>query len=60
MMGDIDFNCGPVVNGSDSIPSLGVDLFELIIEVASGKQTHSELENYGDNEFVPWHLGPVV
>ena len=60
MMGDMDFNCGTILNREDSIPVLGKQLFELIIEIASGKQTHSELENYGDNEFSPWHLGPVL
>ena len=60
MIGDMDYNCGSILNGDSSIPDLGKQLFELIIETASGKQTYSELESYGDNEFVPWHLGPVV
>jgi altronate dehydratase len=60
MIGDIDFNCGPILNGSDSISNLGSQLFELIIETASGRQTSSEFENYGDNEFSPWQLGPVM
>ena len=33
---------------------------EFIIKTAPGKQTHSESENYRNNEFNPWHLGPVV
>jgi altronate hydrolase len=60
MIGDMDYNCGSILNGDSSIPDLGKQLFELIIETASGKQTYSELESYGDNEFVPWHIGPVV
>jgi altronate dehydratase len=60
MMEDMDFNCGDVINNSDSIENLGAQLFELIIDTASGRQTCSELQSYGDNEFNPWHLGPVV
>ncbi len=59
MMGDMDFNCGGVIDGEISINDLGKQLFELIINTASGKQTLSELQSYGDNEFNPWHLGPV-
>ena len=34
-------------------------LFELIINTASGNQTLSELQSYGDSEFNPRHLGIV-
>lgn len=59
MAGDMDFNCGNVIDGEISINDFGKQLFELIIKTASGKQTLSELQSYGDNEFNPWHLGLV-
>jgi len=57
---DIDFNCGTILDRTDSISNLGNQLFDLIIETASGRQTCSEIEDYGDNEFSPWQLGPVM
>ena len=39
---------------------MGRELFELIIETASGRKTKSEAFGYGDNEFVPWHLGATL
>ena len=59
MTGDMDFNCGGVIDGEISINDFGKQLFELIINTASGNQTLSELQSYGDNEFNPWHLGTV-
>ncbi|TIU37991.1 MAG: hypothetical protein E5W26_19260, partial [Mesorhizobium sp.] len=35
-------------------------IFELIVETASGRKTKSEDFGYGDNEFVPWHLGATL
>jgi altronate hydrolase len=35
-------------------------IFEKILETASGKPTKSEIVGYGDNEFIPWHIGAVV
>ena len=57
---DMDFNCGNIINGSSTISELGKQLFELILDTASGRKTCSEQQNYGDNEFNPWHLGPTV
>ena len=33
---------------------------ELIVATASGHKTKSEEFGYGDNEFVPWHLGATL
>jgi len=32
----------------------------MIIDVASGARTKSELHGYGQNEFVPWQIGAVM
>ncbi|HEY5363329.1 MAG TPA: altronate dehydratase family protein [Aestuariivirga sp.] len=60
MTEDMDIDCGPIVTGGTTIQELGRDIFELIIETASGRKSKSEGFGYGDNEFVPWHLGAVL
>ena len=34
--------------------------FEELIEVASGKKTKSEINEYGDDEFNPWVIGATM
>jgi small GTP-binding protein len=36
------------------------DPIEKILAVASGEKTKSELHGYGDEEFVPWQIGPTL
>ena len=57
---DIDINCGEIVEGGVSIQDKGAEIFEWIIQVASGEKTKSELHGYGQNEFVPWQIGAVM
>ena len=51
---DIDRNCGEILEGKKNINDLGVIIFNEIVEVASGKKTKSEINGYGQEEFVPW------
>ncbi len=60
MSDDMDFNCGPVLDGEASVEDLGRALFEEIIAVASGRPTKSEELGFGDEEFNPWQLGAVM
>lgn len=57
---DIDIDCGRLVAGDMPLNELGLEIFNALVEVASGSRTKSELLGYGDDEFVPWHLGPVL
>ena len=57
---DMDINCGDIITGECSLEEKGQQIFELIIATASGQQSKSELLSMGDNEFVPWSLGPVL
>lgn len=59
MTGDIDINCGKVIEGG-SLDASGAEIFETVLKVASGERTKSELLGYGDNEFTPWPMGAVV
>ena len=60
MADDMDFDCGPVLDGRASVSELGEALFEEIVAVASGRPTKSEEFGFGDEEFVPWQLGAVL
>ena len=60
MQDDMDINCGLVIDGKASIQEMGQEIFRFVLEVASGKQAKSELLGFGDNEFVPWHIGAVM
>jgi altronate hydrolase len=60
MPDDMDFNCGPVLDGHASIEELGEALWQEIIEVASGRLTKSEELDFGEEELNPWQLGSVL
>lgn len=57
---DMDIDCGTIAMGEATIAGKGREIFDLIIDTASGKKTKSEVFGYGDNEFVPWHLGATL
>jgi altronate hydrolase len=57
---DMDINCGRIVDGDASVQEMGKAIFGMILETASGKKTKSEELGLGDNEFVPWQIGPVM
>jgi len=60
LIDDMDVNCGSIVDGKATIEEMGEEIFRLILETSSGKKTKSELFGFGDNEFVPWQIGPVM
>ncbi len=57
MRGDMDINCGEVIDGTRSLDEMGKDIFELMLRIASGERSCSESLGVGDNEFVPWQIG---
>ncbi len=57
---DMDINCGQVVDGDATIEEMGEQVFNRILEVASGSQTKSEALGFGDDEFIPWQIGAVM
>ncbi|MCE5334702.1 MAG: altronate dehydratase family protein [Desulfobacteraceae bacterium] len=60
MKADMDVDCGQVLRSDLSIEELGGDIFELILRIASGLKTKSELAGQGQWEFHPWYTGVVV
>lgn len=59
MSDDMDLNTGTVLEG-ESVDSAGRRIFDLILDVASGRQTRSEQQGVGEEEFDPWQIGPVL
>ncbi|MDP6730403.1 MAG: UxaA family hydrolase, partial [SAR324 cluster bacterium] len=57
---DMDVNCGEVLDGGKSIQEMGEQIFQLILDTASGKPSKSEAQGFGDNEFLPWQMGAVM
>jgi altronate hydrolase len=60
MSEDIDLDCGGIATGKATVAEKGEEIFELILEVASGAKTKREELGYGGAEFVPWQLGVVM
>ena len=60
MEDDMDINCGRIIDGEAGVEEIGHEIFQSILDTASGKKTKSELLNFGDNEFVPWHMGAIL
>jgi altronate hydrolase len=56
---DMDVNAGRILEGA-SVEEVGLDIFEELLAVASGKQTKSELAGVGEEEFNPWPVGVTL
>ena len=59
MIDDMDINAGVILEGVP-VEEVGRQIFELMLEVASGRKTKSELHGVGDEEFAPWSIGPTL
>ena len=44
----IDFNCGQLISGQETLDSLGQKLFDYVLAVASGEKVKSELSGFHD------------
>ncbi len=59
MIDDMDLDAGTILAGR-GVDDVGREIFEEIIAVASGKHTKSEQHGIGQEEFVPWQIGPTL
>jgi altronate hydrolase len=59
MLDDMDINAGKIVDGVP-VAEVGREIFEMIIEVASGQPSKSEAQGIGEEEFNPWILGAML
>ncbi len=60
MQNDMDIDCGQILDAGLSIEEMGAEIFDLILEIASGRRTKSELACQGQWEFHPWYIGAVL
>jgi altronate hydrolase len=60
MEDDMDVNCGVVLDGDATVQQLGAEIFELMLQVASGERTKSERFDFGAAEFAPWQIGATM
>lgn len=58
MRDNIDLNAGRIADGEATPAAIASELFDLLVRVASGERTASEI--HGHREFVPWRIGPVL
>jgi altronate hydrolase len=59
MRDDMDLNAGRILEDVD-IQEVTAGLLDLVIAVASGQPSKSELQGVGEAEFSPWSLGGVL
>jgi len=59
MIDDMDINAGVILEGTP-LETVGSQIFEEILAVASGKKTKSEINGVGEEEFAPWSIGPTL
>ena len=59
MREDMDLDAGSILTGVP-VANVGQQIFEAVLRVASGETTRSESYGLGENEFVPWTVGPTL
>lgn len=59
MTDDMDVDCGDLLEGVP-MEDKAREIFGLMLRIASGEKTKSELLGYGTAEFVPWQIGAVM
>jgi altronate hydrolase len=60
MTEDMDLNCGGIAEGTETVEDCGRRIFDAVLRVASGEQTKSEAQGFGESEFAPWQIGAVM
>jgi len=58
MIDNMDVNAGRIADGEANVQQVGREIFDLVLEAASGRRTCAE--RLGHKEFVPWRIGPVM
>lgn len=52
----IDINTGPIISGESTIEQMGEQVFDFVIQVASG-EVRSKAEQKNQEDFIPWKRG---
>ena len=56
----MDINAGEILSEGKSVEEKGREIYQMLLDVASGKQSKSEAQGLGDYEFVPWQIGATM
>ena len=59
MESDMDVNAGVILDGVP-VETVGKQIFDMILDTASGRKTKSEIHGVGEEEFAPWQIGPTL
>jgi altronate hydrolase len=59
MIDDMDVDAGSILSGR-TVRQVGYEIFEEMLAVAGGKRTKSERHGIGEEEFIPWTVGPTL
>lgn len=57
MIDDMDINCGDIMDGHTTVEQKGREIFEMIIDIASGAKSKNAALGVGNEEFVPRMIG---
>jgi len=60
MTDDMDINAGDMISDGVTLAAKGLEIYEMLLTVASGSKTKSEKQGLGDYEFVPWQIGATM
>jgi altronate hydrolase len=60
MAGDMDLDCSPILDNKLTVAEMGRQVYDLLLDVASGQCSTSESLGFGSEEMVPWQLGAVL
>ena len=60
MADDMEVNSGIILDGEVTVEQMGQRIFDLVLEVASGKRSKSEALGFGNHELTPWQIGAVM
>lgn len=60
LMSDMDINAGAMLTEGQSLEEKGREIYDMLLTVASGNPSKSEVQGLGDYEFVPWQIGATM
>ena len=60
LIDDMDINTGDILTANLTVEEKGREIYQTLLDVASGKPTKSEAQGLGDYEFVPWQIGATM
>ena len=60
LIDDMDINTGDILTANLTVEEKGREIYQTLLDVASGQPSKSEAQGLGDYEFVPWQIGATM